>query len=317
MTHRNRNALAALLAAGLLVLSSATALAFGGRPGGSPPPSMQPQQSHRPVPSQSLPTNANGHGRGGIDCSNLPTPAPSGSAATNTPGLRGQSGITWGWRMGVGWLRDLDAKNIAACTTDSLQRGLDNRIAMLIATLGDAKAMVGTIKGLDSTQQATLIAEIDGAIGDLQALKTKIDGDAKGSGLAADLKALQRESLYVRAIVLQIRLLNMAGDTLAQISALGAQATALASQLAAAPSGVDTARAQKFLDDMNAMIADAQKLASPLPGILLGLTPAQLQAGKGDPVIAAAIRANWQAAFDIFKATQDGRMVKAILSGSI
>ena len=333
MTTRNRNALAALLAAGLIVLSgiSGAVLAHGGgRPSGSPWPSGQPQPSgqlqpsfqasHMPMASHSMPAKPS-HAPGGIDCSNLPVPSPAASAAPSSAsggnGFRGQSGMTWGWRMGPGWLGDLDQKNLKACTADSLAKGIDGRIARLIATLNDAKSLAGKIKGLDSTQQAALVGEIDGAIADLKALQTKIDGEPKGPDLQADLKALQKESFVVRAIVLQVRLLDMAENTLAKISALDAEATALAAQIAAAPSGVDTTQAQRFLTDMKARIADAQKLATALPGTLLGLTSAQLQAGKADPIIAGAIKATWQAAFDVFKATQDGRMVKFFLTKSV
>jgi hypothetical protein len=329
MTHRNRSALAAVLAAALLILSSASVMAFGGpgkpdnRPSMSPLPSGVVQPTHQAKPSQSLPDKSKGNGKGGIDCSNLPTPSPSAAAqavasqsTAPKPGSRGQSGTTWGWRMGADWLRDLDPKNVARCSDDSLVKGIDNRIEQLIDTLNDAKTLVGKIQGLDSTQQAALNSEIDGAIGDLQALKTKIDNEPQGSDKQADLKTLQQKSVEVRAIVLQVRLLDSVEGTLAKLAVLDQQETALEGQLAAPPSGAKSDQAQKFLDDMKARIADAKKLATPLPGTLLGLTAAQLQAGKADPTIAAAIKANWQATFDVFKATQDGRMVNFFLTGS-
>jgi hypothetical protein len=327
MKHRNRYALAALLAAGLLVLSSASVMAFGGlakpdsHPSISPLPSGVVRPTHEAKPSHSLP--AKSKGKGGIDCSNLPVPSPSASdqaaaslSSTPKPGSKGQSGTTWGWRMGADWLRDLDPKNVAACSDDSLAKGIDNRIDQLIDTLNDARTLVGKIQGLDSNQQDALNAEIDGAIGDLQALKTKLDNEAQASDKQADLKTLQQKSVEVRAIVLQIRLLDAVEGTLVKLTALESQETALEAQLAAAPSGAKTDQASKFLDDMKARLADAEKLATPLPGTLLGLTMAQLQAGKADPTIAAAIKDNWQATFDVFKATQDGRMVAFFLTGS-
>jgi hypothetical protein len=321
---KHRNGIAALLAIGLLVISGLTATVAAKGPGSGMPsgvPSGKP--SHGPMASHSIPAkNGNGQGKGNVDCS---TPAPSAAdsaspvpsappAATPTPatknGFGGRSGTTWGWKMGAGWLK-LDG--LENCTADSQQKGIDGRIAGLIDTLNDTAALVGKIPGLDSGQQATLTDEINGAISDLKALQAKIDGDAKGKGVGTDMKALRDEMFVVRAIVLQVRLLDTTENTLAKIAALQTQATDLATKVAAAPSGANTAELQRLLSDMNSRLADATKIATPLPGTLLGLTAAQLKAGKTDPTIAGAIKANFQAAFDVFKATEDARLIGLLL----
>ena len=41
---------------------------------------------------------------------------------------------------------------------------------------------------------------------------------------------------------------------------------------------------------------------------------ALIQAGKADPVIAAALRASWTASFDVWKAGNDARVIGRILA---
>ena len=317
MTNRNRGrcAFAALLAAGLLVLSGATVLAHAGpgRPDGSSKPvldpSSRPSFSHRPLPSRSPKAT-----RPEIDCTVLASAQPP----ANTAGAKGAAGlrtVTWGWRMGDGWFTDLDSSKLKDCKPATLVKGVDGRVTALIATLGDTKTYASKIAGLDSGQQGTLANEIDSAIAELQALRTQIDGEPNGTPTADELKALKADQVMVRAIVLQVRVLKMDEGLIAKIPGLQTMAADLAGQIGAAPSGVDTAKAQQFLDDMNARLTDAQNLVGPLPAKLLGLTLTQLKAGKADPVLAAAVKQSWQASFDVWKAGADARMVAFLLAG--
>jgi len=66
---------------------------------------------------------------------------------------------------------------------------------------------------------------------------------------------------------------------------------------------------------MKTKLAAAEALAGPLPAALLALTPAQLQAGKGDPTMAKIQFDVWQASFDRWKASFDSRVVQWILAG--
>jgi hypothetical protein len=112
-----------------------------------------------------------------------------------------------------------------------------------------------------------------------------------------------------------VRLIACAESAIAQGPKLQTLATTLAGQIAAAPSGIDTAEALAHLTDMNSKIAAGEALAGPLPGILLALTPAQLQAAKGNPTLAKAGADLWQASFDFWKAHNDAGIIAWILAG--
>ena len=310
--HPSRYLAAGLLATGLLVLSAATVMAHQGPggPGHWPPlmPSAKASSSHGPVASHSPRIKS-------IDCTTLPTAAPSnGTTADSIQGGKiVRNPVPWGWRMGDGWLKDLDPARLKACLPKTLVKGVDTRIADLVATLGDARKLVPGIAGLDAAGQATLDAEIDATVADLQALKARIDAETNGA-TNAELKSLQTESIVVRAIVLQVRLIKLDEATLAKLPDLRARATDLAARIATAPAGANTDAARKLLDDMNARIADADKLVGPLPATLLGLTQAQLQAGKADPVLGAAAKASWTGSFDVWKAGHDAAIIGWLLA---
>jgi hypothetical protein len=322
MKHRNRNVLGALLAAGLLVLSAvgSTTLAHGGPgqgsggighdPGATPKthPSGEPTQKVKPSPSPRT-----------IDCSKVPAPTASTPAAPGKAKTDGKAADGFGlaaWKTADGWGRAFD-KNLRAevCSVDALRTAADKKIAAQIKSLQSLIVRVGKIPGLSSGDQATLTGEINGLIGDLNALKIKIDAETTVAGIQADLVILSQDSKYARSIGYQVQLLGLAENLIAQGPKLDAQAVTLAGQIAAAPSGIDTAAAQTYLNDMKARTAAGEALAAPVPALLLALTPAQLQAGKGDPTIAKAHKDLWMASFDLWKARHDARTIEWILAG--
>ncbi|MGD0018524.1 MAG: hypothetical protein ABSD62_04660 [Candidatus Limnocylindrales bacterium] len=329
MKHRNRNVLAALLAAGLLVLSAvgSTALAHGGPgvgpgwgghdPGATPKVHPTSQPTHKAKPSP-LPKT--------IDCSKLPaasaSPLPSAvptavTAGAVKPGSKPAGGfglVTW--KIPDSWGRGFDAAVRAeVCSVEALRTASDKKIAAQVKSLGTLLVRVGKIAGLSSGDRAILTGEINGLIGDLNALKVKLDAETTVAGIQADLAVLSKDSRYARSIGYQVKLIDFAENVIAQGPKLDAQAITLAGKIAVAPSGIDTVAAQKYLDDMKAKVAAAEALAGPVPAILLALTPAQLQAGKGDPTMAKASRDMWLASFDLWKARNDARMVEWILAG--
>jgi hypothetical protein len=309
MKHRNRNMLAALLAAGLLVLSAlgSAALAHGG-PGRGPGwgghdpwptpkshPTSQPTQKAKPSHLPKV-----------IDCTKVP--APTGSpVSTAAPA-----------RAAADKLKPAaSTKTTAAevCSVAASKTAADKKIAAQIKSLSGLIVRAGKIAGLSTGDQAILTGEINGLIGDLTALKSKMDAETTLAGVQADLVTLSKDSVYARSIGDQVSLIDFAEFLIAQGPKFATLATTLTGQISAAPSGIDTAAAQTYLDDMKARVAAAEALAGPLPASLLALTPAQLQAGKGDPTLANARKSLWPACFDIWKAHLDARMVEWILAG--
>ncbi len=339
MKHRNRNTLAALLAAGLLVLSAlgSTALAHGGPgqnpgfgnhdPGSSPKAHPTGAPTEKPKPSHKVTVTGPGwHLPSASDCrevparsgSPLPTATATGAAAgkvTSNGGPAGGFGLDLS-KIADGWGRTFD-KTVRAelCSVQAIQTAADKKIASQIKWLGSLAVQVGKITGLSSADQAVLTGEINGLIANLNALKAKIDAETTLAGAQADLVTLSNDAVYARSIGYQVRLIACAESAIAQGPKLQTLATTLAGQIAAASSGIDTAEAQAHLADMNAKIAAGEALAGPLPATLLALTPAQLQAGKGNPTLAKAGADLWQASFDLWKAHDDAGIIAWILAG--
>jgi hypothetical protein len=112
----------------------------------------------------------------------------------------------------------------------------------------------------------------------------------------------------------QVFLTNAADGATSIAAQFGQISTAIAGRISTAKSaGKDTTAAQAALDAMNAAIANAAASVSPLPGRLLLLTPAQLNAGTAGPVLRSA-RAGIVSARDQLKsAVADARAVLADL----
>ena len=300
MTHRSRNSLAALLAAGLLVVSTLSGTALARNPGNphfsaAPQASLMP--SHPAKPVHSMKPQASAHGAAAMDCGKLQADASAAPDASSTAPAMHKPNIT------------------VACALAAQQAAADKKIDKLIASLQDLRDGVSKLTSLAPTDQAGLLAEIDAAIADLQALRAKIDAETTVSGVQADRKALTGKDSEIRAIEIQVRVLAGLESVLSETEKLDAQAVALTTQLAAAPSGIDTVAAQRYLDDMKANIAAAKALAAPIPAELLALTPAQLQAGRSTPVLAEAFADLIRAGVDNLMARIDARIVTWILAG--
>jgi hypothetical protein len=307
MTHRRRNTLAAFLAAGLLVLTAVSSQAMawgGGHPGwGDPHPktSGEPKSSHSAKPTHSFKI---------VSCKPTATPTPTPTAGIGAQ-VRPNFGMR-GWKVYQGWMKDFDK---TACTLDGLRASSDARIAKFVKSLQGLDTRIGKITALTSGEKAGLTAEVDSEIADLNALKTKIDAETTIAAIQADLAALANESVYIRSISLQIGMIGGAENILVSLTKLDTQVATFTTEIAAAPAGIDTTAAQKYLDDLKTRIAEAKSLASPLPASLLALTEAQLRAGKADPTVAAAFKAYWRASFDTWMARRDAWVVQWILAG--
>jgi hypothetical protein len=311
MTHRSRNTLTAIIAGGLLVLSAVSGTAFahdnGGRGGigpdprqhGSVRPSHVAKSSHAILPWQKV------HDPKLDDCANAPaagssaTPVATGTAPTGPAAEEDR-------KQGV---------TLRSCSLIELKAVADAKIASLIASLQNLNGRVATITFLTAPDKASLDSEIASAIAELQALKVKVDAETTVAGVQADRKTLTGESTYVRAIGFQIRILAGLEKVTADDVKLDARVVTLTAAIAAAPSGIDTAAAQKYLDDMKANIASAKALTAALPARLLALTPADLKAGKTRAALGGIVSDFMKAMVDNIKARGDARMVQWILNG--
>jgi hypothetical protein len=322
MMHRKRNLLTAVLAAAVLAtLALSPAAAFGG-PGsglgggrGGHDPSASPKvfPTAKPRPTLKVPNVPVGAIH--IDCSVVPTPgttpAPSATAAASPAVALTARELLELKRSTIafrnGWV-------IEFCTIDSLRKSADSRIDAYVKQLNSLTLLVGK-SSLSSGDQATLTGEINTAIGDLQTLKTKIDAETTVAGVQGDLATLAQDGRLVRGIRIQVQGILGALNLEAKAAKFDTLATTLQSQIDAAASGIDTATAQKFLDDLKARVANAKTRLGPVPGQLLTLTDAQLMNGKADPTLAAAFKALGMASFDLWIARHDSWMVQWILAG--
>jgi hypothetical protein len=309
MTHRSRKTLVAFIAGGLLVLTAVTgttlAHGFGpGRGGGGwidPHPHGSAQPSHAVKASHEIGPWLNGHDPKQFECANGTVPAPTATPAA-TAASENQSDNKPG-------------ANLRSCSLAELKAAADKKIANLIASLQSVNGRVAKLTSVSDSDKAGLTSEITAAIADLTALKVKVDAETTVADVQADRKTIATESVFVRGIVLQVRLLGGVDEILAEDVKLDAQAVTLASAIAAAPSGIDTAAAQKYLDDMKADIAAARALAAPLTAKLLALTPADLKAGKSSPALAGVLSDWVHAKVDNIKARMDARIIDWILDG--
>jgi hypothetical protein len=112
-----------------------------------------------------------------------------------------------------------------------------------------------------------------------------------------------------------VNLVSGADRVVASQSVFAKIDTNLAARIATAKAaGKDTTAAQSDLDAMNAAVAKAVGLATPLPATLLPLTPAQYNAGTAGPVLNSARAALVQARDLLKSAVQDAKACRAALA---
>jgi hypothetical protein len=191
----------------------------------------------------------------------------------------------------------------------------DCEIARRLTTLHQLASVVGASKGLTSPDAGHLSSEIAGEVGDLTSLRGAIDAQTRIAPLKIELVQIVTDYRVYLLVGPQVRLTIAADSELALKPHFDQLATTLAGRIAvAAAKGKDVSAAQASLDAMNAAVAGAVALATPVPAKLLALTPANYGSAGGATVIKNA-RIALVAARDHFKsAAQDGRSVLADLS---
>jgi hypothetical protein len=190
----------------------------------------------------------------------------------------------------------------------------DCEIARRLTTLHQLASIVGASKGLTSPDAGRLSSEIAGEVGGLTGLRSTIDTQTRIAPLRAALVQIVTNYRVYVLVGPQVRLTIAADSELALKPHFDQLATTLAGRIAAAAKGKDVSAAQASLDAMNAAVAGAVALATPVPAKLLALTAANYGSAGGATVIKNA-RIALVAARDHFRsAAQYGRSVLADLS---
>jgi hypothetical protein len=203
-----------------------------------------------------------------------PPPAPAGKGACATQATAARTGAT----------------------VDTLKAFGDCEISRRITTLDALSARVTASKVLTSAHASALQSEIGSTKSGLTSLKATLDAETTVEALKADITKIVTDYRVYVLLVPQVNLVNGADGVMAAQAKFADINTKLTAAIAAAKAkGKDTTAAQASLDAMNAAVAKAVGLASPLPEALLPLTPAQYNAGTAGPIIGNARTALGQA----------------------
>jgi hypothetical protein len=221
---------------------------------------------------------------------------------------------TTGGPAGNGVCAAESAARRAGPTVDTLRAFGDCEITRRFATLTTLSTKITASKVMTSSDAAALKAEIDSTRSGLTDLKATIDADTSIATLKLDIVKIATDYRVYLLVVPQVHLTNASDAVLAAQTKFAAVNTNLAARIATAKAaGKNTTAAQVDLDTMNAAVAAAAGLASPLPAQLLPLTPAEYNAGTAGPVLAAARTAIVAARNDLKSAVADAKACRAAL----
>jgi hypothetical protein len=201
----------------------------------------------------------------------------------------------------------------SGATVASLRAFADCEINRRLTTLGQLSTAVGASKGLTSSDAAALNAAISAAGSGLTSLKATIDSQTALPALRLEIVQIVTKYRVYELLLPQVRLTIAADSVLALKTHFDDISSKLADRIATAQGkGKDVTAAQAALAAMNAAVADAEALVSPLPARLLALTPAQFDLTTATTLqgVRAAIG---RARDDLKAATKDGRDAIAAL----
>ena len=181
------------------------------------------------------------------------------------------------------------AARTAPITVAAVRAFGDCEINRRMSTLTDLSARITSSKAMTPGHAATLQSEISSTRSGLTSLKATIDSETVLSALKADSVKIAADYRVYLLVVPQVNLVNGADGILAAQPKFVDVSTRLSARIAAAKAaGKDTTAAQADLDAMNAAVAKAVGLATPLPAALLPLTPAQYNGGTAGPILTNA-----------------------------
>jgi hypothetical protein len=177
----------------------------------------------------------------------------------------------------------------AGATAETLHALANCEINRRNATLNELGAKITASKVLTSSDASALSGIVGATKSGLASLAATIAAESDVTALKADIAKIATEYRVYLVVVPQVNLVSGADAVLAVQAKVADINTKLSAAIAAAKAaGKDTTEAQKDLDAMNASVAAAVALASPLPAKLLPLTAASYNAGTAGPIIAAA-----------------------------
>ena len=208
----------------------------------------------------------------------------------------------------------VQAAAVRPVSTLSLRAFGDCEIDRRLVTLTELANRISSSKVLTSADAATLTAEIGATRAGLNSRKSAIYTEVSLAALRADVTKIVTDYRVYLLVVPQVNLVNGADAVLAAADKFTQVNTNLSARIEAAKAaGKDTKAAQAALDAMNEAVSTAVGLATPLPGKLLALTPAQYDAGTGGPVLAGARADLLSARDDVRAALADAQAARAAL----
>jgi hypothetical protein len=200
-------------------------------------------------------------------------------------------------------------------TVDALRAFGNCEIQRRFTTLTALSTRITSSTTLTSSDAAALTAEIGSTRTGLTDLKATIDTETSIPALKAEIARIATDFRVYLLVGPQVNLVSGADRVVASQSVFAKIDTNLAARIATAKAaGKDTTAAQSDLDAMNAAVAKAVGLATPLPATLLPLTPAQYNAGTAGPVLNSARAALVQARDLLKSAVQDAKACRAALA---
>ena len=200
-------------------------------------------------------------------------------------------------------------------TVDALRAFGDCEIQRRFTTLTALSTRITGSTTLTASDAAALTAEVGATRTGLTNLKATIDAETSIPALKAEIARIATDFRVYLLVGPQVNLVSGADRVVSSRGQFNKMDTNLAARIAAAKAaGKDTTAAQSDLDAMNAAVAKAVGLATPLPATLLPLTPAQYNAGTAGPVLTSARAALVQARDLLKSAVQDAKACRAALA---
>ncbi|MFA5249399.1 MAG: hypothetical protein WC397_02575 [Candidatus Paceibacterota bacterium] len=142
-----------------------------------------------------------------------------------------------------------------------------------IAALGKLSEKLNQMKKISEDQKIKLQAEIQEAINNLTALKTKIDSDTDPEALKSDIQSIAKEYRVYMLVVPRIQILAAVERVNATAEMLGTISQKLQTRLSQLPQGSDISALQTALTDFNAKIFDAKTQAQAAADAVIDLAP--------------------------------------------
>ncbi len=207
------------------------------------------------------------------------------------------------------------ATRVAGAKIDDLRAWGNCEINRRFVTLTALSSAIAASKVMTPSDASALQGEISSTRSGLTSLKATIDSETVVLALRADIVKIATDYRVYLLVVPQVHLVNASDGILATQARFTDLNTKLSARIAAAKAaGKDTTAAQADLDAMNAAVAKAIGLATPLPASLLALTPAQYNGGTAGPVLSNARAAIVSARDDLKSAVADAQACRTALA---